>query len=109
MGSQLRKWGSFISANALSTKGNNSATNQEILDASHFHFVGSLVPTHFADLLALPVEKFQELEDARLKPIKDQGDGPAMAGQNLVPLGEFLQGLGKGDAVMLIARIDLPQ
>jgi transposase len=51
-------------------KGNNSATNQEILDASHFHFVGSLVPTHFADLLALPVEKFQELEDARLKPTR---------------------------------------
>ena len=41
--------------------------------------------------------------------IKDQGDGAAMAGQNLVPLGEFLQGLGKGDAVMLIARIDLPE
>ena len=51
-------------------KGNNSATNQEILDASHFHFVGSLVPTHFADLLALPVEKSQELEDARLKPTR---------------------------------------
>src|SRR5207302_9478822 len=41
--------------------------------------------------------------------IKDQGDGLAMAGQSLVPLGEFLQGLGKGEAVMLIARIDLPQ
>src|SRR5947207_194973 len=41
--------------------------------------------------------------------IKDQGDGPAMAGQNLVSLGEFLQGLGKSDAVKLIVRIDLPQ
>jgi transposase len=48
-------------------KGNNSARNQEILDASSFHFVGSLVPTHFADLLALPLEKFQKLKDARLK------------------------------------------
>jgi len=27
-------------------KGNNSASNQEILDASGLHFVGSLVPTH---------------------------------------------------------------
>jgi len=48
-------------------KGNNSARNQEILDASRFHFVGSLIPTHFTDLLALPVEKFQKLKDARLK------------------------------------------
>ena len=51
-------------------KGNNSAPNQELLDASDFHFVGSLVPTHFADLLALPREKFQALEDARLKPTR---------------------------------------
>jgi transposase len=49
-------------------KGNNSARNQELLDGSGFHFVGSLVPTHFADLLALPLEKFQPLKDPRLKP-----------------------------------------
>jgi transposase len=48
-------------------KGNNSVRNQEILDASRFHFVGSLVPTHFSNLLALPLEKFQKLKDARLK------------------------------------------
>src|SRR5205823_12947753 len=35
-----------------------------------FQFVGSLGPTHFADLLARPVEKFQELEAARLKPTR---------------------------------------
>jgi len=51
-------------------KGNNSARNQEILDGSGFHFVGSLVPTHFADLLALPVEKFQPLKDPALKPTR---------------------------------------
>jgi transposase len=49
-------------------KGNNSARNQELLDGTGFHFVGSLEPTHFADLLALPVEKFQAFEDPRLKP-----------------------------------------
>lgn len=48
-------------------KGNNSASNQEILDNSGFHFVGSLVPTHYADLLALPLEKYKPLKDARLK------------------------------------------
>lgn len=48
-------------------KGNNSARNQEVLDRSPFHFVGSLVPTHFPDLLTLPREKFQPLSDPRLK------------------------------------------
>jgi len=48
-------------------KGNNSARNQELLDASGFHFVGSLVVTHFADLLAIPLAQFHPLHalDAR--------------------------------------------
>jgi len=49
-------------------KGNNSARNQEILDASGFHFVGALVPTHYADLLAIPLREFRPLNDPRLKP-----------------------------------------
>lgn len=51
-------------------KGNNSVRNQEVLDHSPFHFVGSLVPTHFADLLALPLKKFQPLKEPRLKPVR---------------------------------------
>jgi transposase len=51
-------------------KGNNSASNQEILDRSRFHFVGSLVPAHFADLLAIPLEKFGPLQDPRLQPAR---------------------------------------
>ena len=49
-------------------KGNNSAANQEILDSSSFHFVGSLVPTHYPDLLAIPLNQFSPLQDPRLKP-----------------------------------------
>lgn len=49
-------------------KGNNSAGNQEILDASGFHFVGSLVPTHFAQLLAIPLAKFRPLQNPLLQP-----------------------------------------
>jgi transposase len=49
-------------------KGNNSRANQEILDDSGFHFVGSLVPSHYPDLLAIPLEKFKKLEDPRLQP-----------------------------------------
>ena len=48
-------------------KGNNSAANQEILDNSGFHFVGSLVPTHYSDLLAIPLKKFTRLQDPRLQ------------------------------------------
>lgn len=51
-------------------KGNNSVRHQEVLDQSPFHFVGSLVPTHFADLLALPRKKFRPLQDPRLKPVR---------------------------------------
>ena len=51
-------------------KGNNSVRNQELLDGSGFHFVGSLVPTHFADLLALPLERFHPLKDPRLEPAR---------------------------------------
>jgi transposase len=51
-------------------KGNNSVRNQGVLDRSDFHFVGSLVPAHFPDLLALPLEKFQPLNDPRLKPTR---------------------------------------
>lgn len=51
-------------------KGNNSASNQEILDDSRFHFVGSLVPTHYAALLTLPLKKYKRLKDARLRPTR---------------------------------------
>ena len=49
-------------------KGNNSASNQEVLDSSGLHFVGSLVPTHYQDLLTIPLKKFPPLNDPRLQP-----------------------------------------
>jgi transposase len=51
-------------------KGNNSAANQDLLDHTPFHFVGSLVPTQYSDLLAIPLKKFRRLEDARLQPTR---------------------------------------
>jgi transposase len=51
-------------------KGNNSAANQDLLDHTQFHFVGSLVPTQYSDLLAIPLKKFRRLEDARLQPTR---------------------------------------
>jgi transposase len=46
-------------------KGNNSAQSFEVLDSSPFHFIGSLVPTHHEDLLAIPLDQFQPLAGER--------------------------------------------
>ncbi len=43
-------------------KGNNSATNQEILDQTSYHFVGSLTPTQYPELLKIPLKQFSDLE-----------------------------------------------
>lgn len=51
-------------------KGNNSETNQTLLERTGYHFVGSLVPTHHDDLLAIPVGQFSKLEDARYEGTK---------------------------------------
>ena len=42
-------------------KGNNSAATQERLDASPYHFVGSLCPTQHPDLLQIPRRRFRPL------------------------------------------------
>ena len=48
-------------------KGNNSAEAFETVDASAFHFVGSLVPTGHTDLLEVPLLKYEPLPGERLK------------------------------------------
>ncbi len=42
-------------------KGNNSADNLAAVDATPYHFVGSLVPAQHLDLLAIPRERFRSL------------------------------------------------
>ena len=44
-------------------KGNNSKDNLAAVDASPYHFIGSLVPTQHAELLAIPAERFRSLTD----------------------------------------------
>ena len=44
-------------------KGNNSKENLRWVDESPFHFVGSLVPTQHAELLAIPADRFDSLAD----------------------------------------------
>lgn len=42
-------------------KGNNSKANQALVDALPVHYVASLVPTHHADLMAIPTSAYTSL------------------------------------------------
>ena len=47
-------------------KGNNSLANQQAVDDTPYHFVGSVSPAQHADLLAVPRDRFHALADADL-------------------------------------------
>jgi transposase len=59
-------------------KGNNSSEAFQTLDDTNFHFIGSLVPSHHADLLEVPLRRYTPLSDARL------ADGRAYRTRRLV-------------------------
>lgn len=48
-------------------KGNNSEVAISKLDGSDYHFVGSLIPDHFHDLLKVTDDKYGDLEDERFE------------------------------------------
>jgi transposase len=47
-------------------KGNNSEANQQAIDLTPYHFVGSVSPAHHPDLLAVPRDQFHALAGADL-------------------------------------------
>jgi transposase len=51
-------------------KGNNSHDNLEQVEESPYHFVGSLVPTHHKDLLAIPAKRYRSLTDDGLEGVR---------------------------------------
>jgi transposase len=51
-------------------KGNNGDKAFETLDATDFHFVGSLTPSHHLDLLDVPTSHYQPLTGERLKDVR---------------------------------------
>jgi transposase len=51
-------------------KGNNSEEAFETLDQTDFHFIGSLVPSHHADLLDVPASRYQALTGERLQEVR---------------------------------------
>ena len=52
---------SLESVTLVFDKGNNSKGNLAALEASPFHFIGSLVPTHYPDLLAIAPDQLRDL------------------------------------------------
>ena len=50
--------------------GNNGDAAFATLDATGFHFIGSLVPSHHADLLDVPSSRYQPLTGERLKDVR---------------------------------------
>lgn len=51
-------------------KGNNSRDNMDAVEASPYHFVGSLVPTQHTELLAIPLDEFHSLADEGYPKVK---------------------------------------
>ena len=51
-------------------KGNNGDEAFATLDATGFHFIGSLVPSHHADLLDVPSSRYQSLSGERLQDVR---------------------------------------
>ncbi len=54
--------GSLDQITMVYDKGNNSKTNQAIVDGEPYHYVASLVPTQHKELLAIPVADYKALE-----------------------------------------------
>ncbi|MBI4800931.1 MAG: IS1634 family transposase [Elusimicrobia bacterium] len=50
-------------------KGNNSQEGMELLDESPYGFIGSLVPTHHPELLAIDRKNFKALQGERLESV----------------------------------------
>ena len=62
-------------------KGNNSEEAFETLDSTSFHFIGSLVPSHHADLLEVPARRYQPLQGGRLQDVRAYRTTKSIYGQ----------------------------
>jgi transposase len=63
-------------------KGNNGDEAFETLQASGFHFISSLVPSHHADLLDVEASRYQPLKGERLKDVRAYRTMKVVHGQN---------------------------
>jgi transposase len=77
-------------------KGNNSEEAFDTLGASPFHFVGSLVPSQHADLLAVPRRRFRVLTDPRLEGVEVYRTAKKVFGRSHTVVVTFNQNLLDG-------------
>lgn len=87
-------------------KGNNSEEAFQTLDSTRFHFVGSLVPTQHADLLKIPLEQLQPLNDPRLPGVSAYRTRKKVFGQERTVLVTFNEFLLEGQMQGITANLD---
>jgi transposase len=87
-------------------KGNNSAEAFQTLTDTPFHFVGSLVPTQHADLLAVPRRRFRVLTTPRLEGLEVYRTEKKVFGETRTVLVTFNQNLLDGQLQGLTASLN---
>jgi len=87
-------------------KGNNSETAFDTLAATPFHFVGSLVPSQHADLLAVPRRRFRALTTPRLDSVEVYRTEKKVFGRLHTVVVTFNQNLFDGQLQGLTANLN---
>ena len=87
-------------------KGNNGKEAFETLDCTPFHFVGSLVPSHHSELLAVSRTKFRTLKQAGLEGVEVYPTTKQVFGQMRTIVVTFNQNLYDGQLQGLTAHLD---
>lgn len=87
-------------------KGNNSADAFESVDASGFHFVGSLVPTQHPELLKIPLEQFRPLPGGRYEGVSVYRTRKKVFGQERTIVVTFNEALLEGQLQGITANLE---
>ncbi len=87
-------------------KGNNSEEAFDTLAVSPFHFVGSLVPSQHADLLAVPRRRFRALSNPRLDGVEVFRTQKKVFGRTHTVVVTFNQNLLDGQVQGLTANLN---
>ena len=87
-------------------KGNNSEEAFDTLAASPVHFVGSLVPSQHADLLAIPRRRFRALPNPRLDGVEVHRTEKKVFGRTHTVVVTFNQNLLDGQMQGLTANLN---
>jgi transposase len=90
-------------------KGNNSEANLRLVDQGPLHFVGSLVPTHHPDLLAIPRPQMRRLDRSQLPAVWAYRTQKQVFGVNRTVLVTFNQKLFRAQQKTLAREINKRQ